>query len=259
MKYYISLFVILVIASCGKKAEAPLNKEDFTHLLIDIHLTDAIIGVEGYRMSREEGQKEKYYNFLYKKYGITPAEFDSCVVIYSNNLVEYEVIYQDVVDSLNHLKSGYDIELAEKHKRDTTNLWTSEKKYSFPADSANIVECEIPFNDIGMYSLSMRVKMRKGDKGINNRITGYFIKKSIAGQDSIIPFDTIKLRTDTVWRYYNIHKFAEDTTYTGLHFKILDCDNVDSLKNRKAEIKAIKLVNPMFEGPMPSFDEFPRR
>lgn len=255
MKYYILFFVTIVFASCAEKAKAPLDKEDFTHLLIDVHMTDAIVGEEGYRMQRWEGDKEKYYNFLYKKYGITSAEFDSCVVVYSSNLVEYETIYQEVVDSLNRFKSKYDIVLAEKHKRDTMNIWPDLKKYSFPVDSSNIVECEVPFKDKGVYALSMKIKINKGDKGVNNRITGYFIKKSEIGLDSIIPFDTINIRKDTIWRYYSLHKLAEDTAYIGLHFKILDCDNVDTLKNRNAEIKLIKLNNRMIERSMPFIDE----
>ncbi len=259
MRYYILIFVIILIASCGRKVKAPLNREEFTNLLIDVHFIDGILGVEGYSKARGSLEYQKYYNSIFNKYGITSADFDSCIVIYSQNLIEYEKIYQVVVDSLNQFKSGYDLELQEKLKRDTSNLWSCEKSYSFPSDSANIVECDVPFNESGMYSLSLRVKFKEGDKGVNNRITGFFVKKNRVGYDTIIPFDTIKLRADTVWRYYSMHKFADDTTYIRLHFKILDCDNVDSIINRNADIKSIKLVNPMFEGHMRRIEDFQRR
>lgn len=259
MRYYILVVAIILVSSCVKKTEVPLNEKEFTNLLIDVHLTDAILGIERYNGIRGIDENKKYYNHLFDKYGITSADFDSCVIVYSKNLIDYDRIYQVVVDSLNHLKSGYDRELKIKLERDTLNLWTCKKFYSFPTDSANMVECSIPFNERGMYSLSLRVKIKKGDKGINNKITGYFVRKSKVGHDSIIPFDTINLRKDTIWRYYNIHKFVRDSNYSQLHFKILDCDNIDSLINRNAEIKSIKVVNPLFEGSMSDIEKFPRR
>lgn len=258
MKYYIFFAIALVVAACTEEKKAPLSKKDFTNLLIDIHMTDAVLEAADYRVSREENYREKYYNFIYEKYGINSADFDSCVVVYSENLAEYEMIYQVVVDSLNRYKSSFDKEYKEKKKRDTLNLWPGKKIYSFKKDSVNIIECDVPFNDKGMYSLSLRVKVRKADKGKNNRLTAYFIKKTSMGQDSIIPFDTVRLRKDTIWRYYSMHKMAVDTNYTKLHFKLLDCNNLKSLKKRDVEIKSIKLLNPIFEGPIPPSDRFDR-
>lgn len=259
MKYTIIILAIIFATSCGKEAKAPLGEKEFTKLLIDVHLTDAVLGVEGYRNVRGKEEYQKYYNYLFNKHGVSPEVFDSCVVFYSKNLANYEKIYQVVVDSLNRLKSRYDKDLSYKLKRDTLNLWNLKKEYSFPADSANMIEAQVPFSEVGMYNLSLKIKLLEGDKGENNRITGFFVKKTKMGKDSIIPFDTIKIYSDTVWRYYKLHKFAEDTNYTNLHFKILDCDNLDSLTNRRVEVKSIKLVNPLFEGSFPYFEEFPRR
>ncbi len=251
MKYYIFLAIAFIITACTGKNKAPLNEKDFTNLLIDIHMADAVLEAPNYQMDYDNNYKEKYYNYIYEKYGISSADFDSCVIVYSENFSKYEKIYQVVVDSLSRYKNSFDEEYQEKKRRDTLNLWVNKKVYSFKDDSLSIVECDVPFNDKGMYNLSLRVKVNKEDKGENNRLTAYFLKKTSMEQDTIIPFDTVKLRKDTMWRYYSMRKLAIDTNYTKLHFKLLDCDNIDSLKNRDVEIKSIKLINPLFEGQMP--------
>lgn len=255
MRYIVVLLGILILFSCEKKAKAPIKKDVFKKVLYDVHFTDAVLGVSRYKRGFSRDDNMKYYNHIFKKYSITKADFDSSIVVYSKNLELYDDMYQYVKDSLNRLKSSYEGLLKEKRTRDTLNLWQGENNYIIKGDSVKIIEKDIPFNDIGEYTFSLRIKVRKGDKGKNNRITGYFTRLTKSGNDTIIPLDTVKMRKDTIWRYYRIRKFAADSLYKSIHFKILDCDNLDSLKHRDVEIKDIKLQNPLFEGDLDKYNE----
>ena len=77
------LWVILIVAAitaCSKKV--PLDKDQFTSLLIDMHTTDGMLSVARGDI-RTEKDNYLYYNDLFENYGITREDFDSCVTVLS--------------------------------------------------------------------------------------------------------------------------------------------------------------------------------
>lgn len=107
-----------------------LSKDDFTRMLFDIHLTDGILTTKNIVSRGKEYKPSFYYNSIYKKYNITPSQFDSCVAFYTQNSALYEKIYEKVIDSLNRMETQYRMALKDSLVvRDTVNLWKGKRKY----------------------------------------------------------------------------------------------------------------------------------
>ena len=65
-----------VIGGCESK-KVPLNKEQFTNLLIDLHKVDGTLSVyRGIGQGYNELKNSEYYNDVLRKYNNDKAEFD---------------------------------------------------------------------------------------------------------------------------------------------------------------------------------------
>ncbi len=117
------VFLILSITFCGCSNEAPIERDQFTKLMVEVHLTDALLA-EGKRNSMGLTDRKNYsfYGELLGRYGLTRAGFDSCIDYYSRNTALFEQIYKDVVDSLNKRLTGVKRELAKLRINDTVNI-----------------------------------------------------------------------------------------------------------------------------------------
>lgn len=240
MKYLKYLIIILCFISCKEKDPAPLSKEKFAAVLLDIH------SVQGYKSvvrgrHYNNDEVDEFQLSILKKHNIDKALFDSCVVYYSRHIDIYSEIYEDVIDSLNKCKCKYDIIIAANYKRDTLDIWTGKDSLSFKDDSIKKYECDVPFREKGMYRLALKIKVNEKDKAIKNRLVGFFKTNT----DSLISFDTIYVSKDTLWHKYYMKAITDSLEYESLHFKLMDCDNIDSLKTRDVIIKDIKLTNPL--------------
>ena len=89
-----------VIGGCESK-KVPLNKEQFTNLLIDLHKVDGTLSVyRGIGQGYNELKNYEYYNDVFRKYHIDKAEFDSCLYYYSAQTVLFSKMYDVVIDSI---------------------------------------------------------------------------------------------------------------------------------------------------------------
>lgn len=60
--------IAVSVVACTKKVA--LNKDQFTALLIDMHMADGVLKIANPE-HRDEKDNYLYYNDLFKKYGIT--------------------------------------------------------------------------------------------------------------------------------------------------------------------------------------------
>ena len=77
------LLILLLVGFTGcSRKKVPLDEKKFTALLIDLHRTDGTLSVARGLSGLNELKNYAYYNDLFRKYGITRAEFDSCMYYY---------------------------------------------------------------------------------------------------------------------------------------------------------------------------------
>lgn len=131
---------MLLFSSCDGRPSDVLNKSKMTKVLVDMHKTDAYMSQTYYNYNNNP-QKDFYYNYILKKYGITKAQFDSSLVWYTKNPREFSEIYDDVIAQLTTFRR--DIRRGKYHDIDTlelakvkVNIWNKRIKYVLTKDSA---------------------------------------------------------------------------------------------------------------------------
>jgi hypothetical protein len=132
--------IILLLFACEGRPKGVLSQRKMTDVLVDIHKLEGILSEKGY-LYGSDTEKIKYYNFVYQKYGISQAEFDSSLVWYSKDPKKLEKIYVNVMAELEAFKTDvnnrkyHPVDSAELARR-TDNLWNKPTRYVFSKDSA---------------------------------------------------------------------------------------------------------------------------
>lgn len=94
--------LLILIASCSStyKNNNIINKELFTDVLVDIHLTDGAMIARGYRVNKDSTKIKHYYEYVLIKHDITAVQLDNTIKYYSTKTDEYNKIYDEVMNKL---------------------------------------------------------------------------------------------------------------------------------------------------------------
>jgi hypothetical protein len=123
-----------------------------TSVLTDMHKTDAVLNEKGMAYTHYT-DKAPYYKFIFKKYKITKAQFDSSLVWYSKNPRIFDNMYDKVLINLTSLQK--DVKNGKYHPVDTldltkmrSNVWNKRTRYILTHDSTRThLNFEITGND----------------------------------------------------------------------------------------------------------------
>ena len=107
---YPVLLMLVVMSSCGgdspKTGAGILPEKKMVDLLVDTHLTDAILYVDNSRTDEKRDKGLFYYPSLLEKYGITKVQMDSSVAWYMRNPTAYARVYEQVIKELEKRQSA---------------------------------------------------------------------------------------------------------------------------------------------------------
>ena len=106
----LSLIIMGLLVSCGeKRMKVPdniVNKEKLVPLLVDIHLTDALLMKEKRPHAEKYEKAIKIYPAVLLKHNIDRAVFDSTIRFYVKYPKEFSLIYDDVLRELSILEGA---------------------------------------------------------------------------------------------------------------------------------------------------------
>ncbi len=123
-------FVIIVVFmfSCSTEVKTPeyiIPHDKMVNIIADIHILDGLFTVNNVRRKFAKDSID-YYNAVFTNYGYTRSDFDTSINFYSNNIDEYDKIYEEVLNRLNEMetiiKQESAEEQAEKEKRKKKKL-----------------------------------------------------------------------------------------------------------------------------------------
>jgi len=278
MKRFI-IIILLFTSFAACKEELPLDLNQFKDLLLDMHRTDGILSAERRSSGIDEKENYKYYNNLYKKYGINKAEFDECMLYYSSEIKEFSEMYDDILDSLNRELTKVNRVMKILKKNDTINLMENVDTIFLTKYRKDTI-LRIDSLKAGNYKFKCRVRFDSTDKSKNNMINSYFlalvskkdsihvrdtiyyrdttyikkgkpfnkklkVKDTLQSHEMILVYDTLfvrKLRVlnDTINRSYNWSQYV-DSTYSILEIHLMECDKLKKLKHRDITISDFEL------------------
>ncbi len=87
------------------KPENFINKNDMINILIDLHIAEAKVSVINLQMEEARKNYAIERKIIFKKYKTSQMAFDSSFKYYSLNVKELDLIYTNVIDSLNLMQS----------------------------------------------------------------------------------------------------------------------------------------------------------
>jgi len=166
-QFAVIVSLLLVLASCSNRPKGVLNQEDMVNILTDMHKLDGALVERGIMFSNDS-TKMKYYNFVFAKYSISKANFDSSLVWYTNNPQEFNNVYNKVLLNLSlqekEVKSGKyhfidSVELAKVK----SEIWKKRTKYALTNDSTRtrldfeVVDPSLLYGDVFVLRFLLRI------------------------------------------------------------------------------------------------------
>lgn len=211
--WVICLLTVLGMNACHNK-KVPLDKDQFTALLIDLHRVDGTLAVNRGLRGYEELKNYAYYNDLFKKYGITRTDFDSCMYYYSAQTVLFSKMYDVILDSLNKQLTAVDKVLNVLKANDSVNYFPVMD--TLRLDTVRIINVDsiVP----GLYKFSTTLKFDSLSSNRNRKIASFFVSED--GKDTLRVRD-ILVSPDTLKRTYNWSQYA-DSLYNRLVIRYME-------------------------------------
>ncbi len=95
MKKTTILILLAIFCSCQTTENAPIEPKKLTLILTDMHTAEA--AAEGEFMTVKDSILKIYYAQILKKHGVSQADFDSTLAVYSRQPVAFDSIYSSVL------------------------------------------------------------------------------------------------------------------------------------------------------------------
>ena len=211
--------IVCLVFSCKKK-EMPLDSEEFKWLLLDMHKVDGTLAVGRGMYGHEEKKNYAYYNELFKKYGITREEFDSCLYFYSAQTKEFSQMYDFIIDSLNKQLTAADKVVKELKANDSVNYFP-QKIDAVALDTISLDSVVVITIDSivpGLYKFSTTLRFDSISKNRARRIASYFLSED---KKDTLYVRNITIAPDTVKRVYTWSQYA-DSVYSHLVIRYME-------------------------------------
>jgi hypothetical protein len=107
MKKNVFIIIVILICSCSKEIKTPeyvIPHDKMVSIIGDMHIIDGLFTVNTVRRNFIKDSID-YYNAIFTNYGYTRSDFDTSINFYSNNIDEYDKIYEEVLNRLNEMET----------------------------------------------------------------------------------------------------------------------------------------------------------
>ena len=138
------LFLLLLLPACSpSRPKGILSERKMTDILVDYHLAQGMAESEA---ADQDVTRYKYIQAVFRKHGVTEAEFDSSMVYWSGRGNEFTHIYDGVVKRVQAQTERLGLVTSTSQDRfasltsegDTANIWSGK---NFACIAANPVQC----------------------------------------------------------------------------------------------------------------------
>ena len=230
MKFFsagILILTLLMFVSCSGDKKYVIPERKMVPLLVDIHIADEM-GTSRYELDPElELDSANVYGWVFRKHGITKAEFDSSMSYYAGKPGILNDIYGKVIASLS--KMEVELAKAEREESQRTVIFEDRTIYRLPsAGNTNKIPFNVKLTGPGDYNLDARILIQRDDHSVNPHITAYYWYDD--GTDTGVRdyFRPVRLKKTDRPNIYSVSKTLTDPKFTNLRGHILDHDNADT-------------------------------
>ena len=248
-KYFWFIFILFLISfSCNERGSRIHKKETIppeklVPIITDIHLADAILGMPTYIKKFPGKDSLSNYQDIFDYHDYTMLEFETTLKYYSNKPVEFEEIYEEVLDNLSKLESEIKSQRYDERETDGPgNLWLERPEWNLPENGPQIkLPFTISINQMGFYIIRVRIKMYEDDRSLNPKVLAYFWYDDGTVEGKKIPFPESRIQKDEKWMYHTISLKTTDPKITHLKGFLLEHDSLDGDWAKHVKIENISI------------------
>ena len=124
-RYSVVLLLGILAVACSKVPDGLLSEKKMQAVQVDMQLAEAMINLNSKEFP-DNAHKEALFQSIFRKHGITQAEYDSSLVWYGRNLDIYMKVYDRVLNELNSRQKALgDVQAsaAPVSKQDSVDIW----------------------------------------------------------------------------------------------------------------------------------------
>jgi len=139
--FIIALPVVLsIFQACSSKVKEVASsmfipKDTLAQVLTEIHLADAYLSVR--RTDKLSYERRDLYLSILKKYHISQARFDTTIQHYSNNVIDYEEIYEGVLKKISEMEANAAVQAKDLREEALDSLTLKTSVNEAAADSVS--------------------------------------------------------------------------------------------------------------------------
>ena len=233
----LTLFMLL---SCSRDNQYIIPERKMAPVLVDIHIADEI-GSSRYSLDPDILlDSAKTYGWVFRKHGISKAEFDSSMAYYAEKADVLNKIYNRVIASISKMEA--ELAKAELEESQRTVIFEDMTIHRLPSeDSTGKIPFDVPLTEPGDYRLNTRLLIQRIDQSVNPHITAYFWFDDGTETGVRDYFKPVRLRKSDRPIMYSVSKKLTDSKFTNLRGYILDHDNADTNFVKHATVMGISV------------------
>ena len=199
----ILILTLLIFVSCSEDKKYVIPERKMVPLLVDIHIADEI-GTSRYELDPElELDSASVYGWVFRKHGITKAEFDSSMSYYAGKPDNLNDIYGKVIASLS--KMEVELAKAEREESQKTVIYKDDALYRLPAEgNINKIPFDVKLTGPGDYKLDARILIQRDDQSVNPHVGLFLSNTDTAGIEKRNYLSTLPYIKDGQPHTYNI-------------------------------------------------------
>ncbi len=189
MKYLISAFFILFMISCGKPSWV-LSEKQMEDVLFDVHIAESVIS-ENYQEFKTDEEKQKLFESIYNRHGITRAELDTSLFWYGRHLDKLDKIYQRLEERYT-VESGTlsarierEAKLKEMPDLNYACFWEDQPVHLLSSYSSNENKLRLNLDTVELFN-GKKYKLTYNLLGVSDSIVAPTVTLSAKWQDSTI-------------------------------------------------------------------------
>lgn len=129
---YIAAIIPLLIASCGKKNNMVLDKNEMASLMADIHIAEAVVDLN-HNLFGDDSSKMLLKQSIYAAHGVTAEVVDSSYRWYGHHIEDYMEVYDKTINILSNRQKELISATNEQIiiAGDSVNVWPMSSHFEF--------------------------------------------------------------------------------------------------------------------------------
>lgn len=249
MRYLYSIIPIFIffLFACNsenkKEKMEVIPKKELIPILVDMHKVDGALSV--YRIRREYRfyDKKKIYDVVLAQHNTTREQFNYSLEYYSEDLEEFELIFEKVIEELSKLENPADAQSLGEDKFSSTveNLWDQKDHWFLPQDGVqNQIPFSVPVKEYGRYTVRAKIKLYDDDQSLNPQLKAYFWYDN-GSEEGYRDYFYIDLKKTGEFENYTISRRIRDDNVTHLKGWLIYNDENNEAWEKHAEVTDIKI------------------